>query len=550
MKDPVRRESASRKSEWAVALVATLLSMSLHVLFTIHAGGLWRDEVNTVNVSNLPSLTDVWGHIEFDSFPILWLLIVRGWSVLGGTDFLFRLLGFGIGVSCLALLWFNARAFKGSAPLLSVALIGFSPSIIQWGDSMRGYGFGTLMMLLTAGLMWRVLDEPTGRNVGLFMLAALGAVQSLYYNAVLLFSLCMGGCAVTLSNRRWRGTGAVLAVGGVSALSLVPYFSVFERSKSWGPMFQHPDLWRGIRLDWFWTKLREALNPAGAVAVWVWVGLLVVVLGGGMLCLLTAEETRLGRGQRDLILFSSVALVVAIVGYYLFLKKLQYPTQPWYYVALLTFVALPIDVASSAFSGFRTARIARLLVAGGIVAMTVLPAMSAVRTRMTNLDVVAAWLEQNAQPGDLLVVNPWYYGITFARYYHGDVAWVTIPPVEDHRYARVDLFLSHMTTPDQREPVRPILDQVAQTLGSGKRVWLVGGLHFLQPHEQASLQPPAPNGRWGWHDGPYSKSWSMQVAGFIQSHAARVDAIPFSDASRTNGYEDILLLVVQGWRGN
>jgi len=127
---------------------------------------------------------------------------------------------------------------------------------------------------------------------------------------------------------------------------------------------------------------------------------------------------------------------------------------------------------------------------------------------------------------------------------------VTIPPVEDHRYARVDLFLSHMTTPDQREPVRPILDQVAQTLGSGKRVWLVGGLHFLQPHEQASLQPPAPNGRWGWHDGPYSKSWSMQVAGFIQSHAARVDAIPFSDASRTNGYEDILLLVVQGWRGN
>ena len=550
MKTPAWRESLSRRLEWAVAVVATLLSITLHILFTTHAGGLWRDEVNTVNVSNLPSLGEVWDHIEFDSFPILWLLIVRSWSVLGGSDPLFRCLGLAIGVSSLALLWFNARAFKSSVPLLSVALIGFSPSIILWGDSMRGYGFGTLMILLTSASLWRVVEGPTPKNVTLSVLAALGAVQSLYYNAFLLFALCMGGCAVTLSNRRWRRTAAVLLVGGVSALSLVPYLFVFERSKSWGPMFQHPDLWRGIRLGWFWTKLCEALNPAGTVAVWVWVGLLVAVLVGGMLCLLNAGRMQLSRGQHDLILFSSVALAVAIVGYYLFLKKLQYPTQPWYYVALLAFVAVPIDVVSSVFSGIRIVRIARLLAAGGIVATTFFPAMSAVRMRMTNLDVTAAWLVQHAEPGDLLVINPWFYGITFARYYHGDVAWMTIPPVEDHRYARVDLFMAHMVSPDQREPVRPIIERIAQTLGSGKRVWLVGGLHFLRPHEQASLQPPAPNGRWGWQDGPYSESWSMQVAAFIQSHAERVDAIPFKESPRTNGHEDVLLLVVQGWRRN
>ncbi|HEY2122629.1 MAG TPA: hypothetical protein VGH07_03465, partial [Chthoniobacterales bacterium] len=69
-----------RKIEWLFALLGTGLVICLHWIFATHAGGLWRDEVNTVSVANLPSLSELWNHIEFDSFPIVWPLIIRFWS--------------------------------------------------------------------------------------------------------------------------------------------------------------------------------------------------------------------------------------------------------------------------------------------------------------------------------------------------------------------------------------------------------------------------------------------------------------------------------------
>jgi len=76
------------------------------IAFLTHAGGLWRDEVNTINLASRRSL----GEIANDSFPIFMPLMVRVWSAmgLGESDMELRLLGVIIGLGILAALWVAA----------------------------------------------------------------------------------------------------------------------------------------------------------------------------------------------------------------------------------------------------------------------------------------------------------------------------------------------------------------------------------------------------------------------------------------------------------
>ena len=69
--------------EPAAALAGTALVATWLVLTSLHAGPLWRDETNSINVAQMPSLREFWDSMQFDSFPALWLLLLRCWSFLG-----------------------------------------------------------------------------------------------------------------------------------------------------------------------------------------------------------------------------------------------------------------------------------------------------------------------------------------------------------------------------------------------------------------------------------------------------------------------------------
>jgi hypothetical protein len=491
-------------------------------------------------------MADVWKHIEFDSFPIFWLLVLRAWSFLtGGGDFSYRLLGLGIGVGILAALWFNSRVFKISFPVFSIALLGFSPAIIQWGDSMRGYGLGICAILFTFGLVWKAVELPSRKNIAWAALGSLIAAQTLYYNTVLIFAICLGGFAVAARKAAWRHSLAFLLIGGVSAVSLLPYLAVFERSKSWAPMFQYPELWQGFQLGWYWKSLCGTLNTPGPWVAWVWIGLLAIALAASV-SFLARKGFKANPERCDAAIFSLVALVIGSVGYYLFLRRLQYITQQWYYVALLAFTAVALDVLLSLFNDSKAWRIFRLGFLAVFVALTFGPVRFLAHTRMTNIDLAATWLTNNSAPGDLILVTPWYCGITFDRYYRAETSWTTIPPIEDHRFHRVDLLQNHMTAVDQNEPTRSILQKVEAALKGGHRVWIVGNVGVVKPNQIPPLLLPAPNEKLGWNDWPYIQEWSMQVAYFIQRRATQADSISIWPG-RVNGHEDLPLVVAQGW---
>ena len=84
-----------------------------------------------------------------------------------------------------------------------------------------------------------------------------------------------------------------------------------------------------------------------------------------------------------------------------------------------------------------------------------MPARGAAAVRQTNADLVAQTVTRGAAPGDLVLVNPWYDGISFGRYYRGKAPWITLPEMTDHRYHRYDLLKIKMASP------RPINDAIS-----------------------------------------------------------------------------------------
>ena len=92
----------------------------------------------TASISpTLPSFGEVLHFLDYDSFPILFFAVLRGWSGVFGSDndTALRALGCIIGLAVLGALWFNARAFGIRWPVLSLALIGLNPMLIRYGDS-------------------------------------------------------------------------------------------------------------------------------------------------------------------------------------------------------------------------------------------------------------------------------------------------------------------------------------------------------------------------------------------------------------------------------
>src|SRR5262245_4102850 len=176
-----------RYSHWIVATLVTLFAVYLHALFFLNAGGLWRDEIELVNLSLLPSFSDMWRNQPHDSCPILMHLVVRAWSAVGfgNTDATLRVLGLYVSVFLLMAFWFASWTMRKGPPLLAVTLAGLNVTIIRTGDSLRGYGLGSALAVLTLALIWRLTCRPSLATFSCAVAAAVLSVQTLYQNAFL-----------------------------------------------------------------------------------------------------------------------------------------------------------------------------------------------------------------------------------------------------------------------------------------------------------------------------------------------------------------------------
>jgi hypothetical protein len=535
-----RAERLLTLSELGLAGTLTVLAVVGHLQFLRRAGALWRDETQIFNLATMPSASEIWKNLEIDTFPLVWPMLVRAWSALslGSSDRGLRVLGVIVGLGIILLVWRNARRLGSPAPALALALFALSPTVIRYGDSLRGYGLGSLTMLVMVGSTWELVREPTLRRFLLALGAALLAVQSMYFNATILLALAAGSAAVSLRRRSLRPAADVVGIGLVAAVSLLPYIDPLSRQSRWNAIIKY-----GVDTQTLFDRFKEAITAYGEHMVWVWLGLGLLGLAGCVVGCVAAPR-RTAREGADLPLFMGTTAVFAILFYIEFLLTAGLPTAPWYYIALLGVLALGIETGVSFLARSLRARSVRLVAAAVIAAVVMPRAWSEVSQRMTNVDLLAAHLEKAAVAGDYILVTPWWPSVTFTRYYHGAAAWSQLPDLGPLKMQRYDLFRQKM---DENDPIQPVLDRIVAALGSGHSLWVVGQLAPVERGDKpGELAPPSRGGP--LEETPYLVHWSRLVTDLLQSHIREANPVQVPSPAPVSPIENIGLMEIRGWR--
>jgi hypothetical protein len=527
------------KMSWIAAISITMAAILLHFFSAAQAGGLWRDEVGMANIAAMSSAREIFQALLHDHCPMVFPILLRAWMTLGfaHTDTGLRIFGLCVGLTLIASFWAASRMMGKGLPLISLSIVALNSTVIRYGDSMRGYALGMVFILTTMGLIWRFIEVPNVRRGLMAGFAAVVSVQTLYQNAFFLLAICIAGVVVSLRQRQQLKGVGILAIGFVAALSLIPYVNPIRHAQTWWIVSQ-----TGINSAIAFDRLHKL---AGAfLGVWVVAMLFAAVFGIGRI-FMTPQRDK-DREQQDLPLFAGITLVLGAIGFAVFIKLTSLPTQVWYYIPVFCFTVACCDVVFS--HAYPITTIGILAIA--IVTLIISPSTySALQWRQTNGDLLATYVSKNASPDDLIIVHPWYYGLTFAYYYRGVAKWTTLPPISDYRFHRYDLIKEKLQTP---KAIEPVLQQAEKTLHDGHRIWIVGGIPTPDPDEPDPGDPlPAP-GNLGWSDPPYSEAWANELGYFLVHHATNTAWVVdlSTNSIPINPMEKMTLMVTSGWKTN
>jgi len=515
------------------------------VLFLIavrvnHAGALWRDECAVVQLARMPDVSDITRNFQHEAFPIPFPILIRGYTNLfGDTDSSLRVFGAAVGSALVCALWLSAKCAGDGLPIISLSLLGLNTTFLIWGLTIRGYGLGSVFVILVFGLFAAFLGKPSPATMVAAVLLSIAAVQCLVHNLVLVFALTISVTVICLLRRDARNMAIFLAILALCGISFLPYLNAYTSGSPWSIVAESPLTFRSLSKQFILATgdPRSAFAPCWAIA---------------FLVLLSAATLRLYHLRRgrptpewEILLYLMLVPVIATVGYYLFLHLLNYLARPWYFLALLSILAVSLDGLAARLLSFKWIRLSRLLFA--LAALAILPfyVWPKIIERQSNIDVVAKRVTELAKPVDLIVVAPWQYGISFNRYYKGAARWITLPKIADLRFHRYDLFREKMVSP---HPIDDVLEEVQRGLAAGNRVWFVGGLTQLQENDVPRFLSPAPDPTSGWDNRAYNRSWLEQLSAFVRAHGERGQTVPLPSTSPVNELENVPLMVVDGWQ--
>jgi hypothetical protein len=256
------------------------------------------------------------------------------------------------------------------------------------------------------------------------------------------------------------------------------------------------------------------------------------------------------------VLFCVSSLVLAsacITAYFHFLKV---ETHPWYYIPLLGLGAVLVDASIETMIVNRfMLRILRLACVAVIATTMIQPGLQLARTRFTNVDLVAAKLEREVGPGDLVLLHLWQAQNVFSRYYHGAAEWSTVPPMKKGRFQPYQEFKLRMAETDALGSLRK---QMEAALRSGHSVWYISEeqvwsfgdfstQRFLAPPPK---MPPAPHPIFGWQHPPYDHQWRLECLNFLEKNARGVDIVTEWRGVPVLSYEKVLIHRYSGWKGS
>ncbi len=524
--------------ELAVATAATILAIVFVVAFAQQAPALWRDEINSVNTQAAPTWAAMWQLSQFESFPLLWMLALRAWMAIGSSDASLRIFGCACSLSIPAAIWFAARrSERPSVPVVALALVAVNPALVRWSASIRPWGLGAALAIVTFALMRDASFSPTRGRILTAAIAAIASVQCLYQNAVLLAAMIAATAIVLAMRGEWRRIAVPAGIGVAAALSLAPYAPVIGRRAEWNALGES-----AVPMSYLFTRLADTVSAAGPLVALGW-----LAAAAGALALGITAGARSARSSRptapSATAYAAWTMAAALAGLLTFYWWFRYPTQPWYYVGLLALVAVCADSSLASTLAPRTARVLRTGLAVVVMTAGAMSTWTALQEPMTNLDRVAARLRADASDGDLVIVNPWPFAITLSHYDPGRARITTAPPLDDYAVHRYDLLKRAMLDAD---PIAPLLAEIETVLRSGHRVWYVGRLDASAAGTRVASPGRPPLADTGWNSTRYEVAWSQQTGAFLRDRSAQMSRVAID--ARGGRLEDAAVAVFSGWR--
>lgn len=529
---------ASRIELW-IALALTALLIVLHLLLLSNRGPLWRDEISSLALAHAPSWQKFWSGLALDPLPALFPVLLRGWATLvGDSDFPLRILGCLIGLACVAAFWLNARLVDRQTPLLSLGLLGLSPTLLIWGDSLRGYGLGVFWIVISFALFWRLIRRPSGWVFAATTAAATLSVQSLYINSLLIFSCASAAAIVAATRRQWSRSILSLGAGALAAFSLLPYLPLFRATAEWAALG---------RVDFSLANsfhiLGDALLGPRNFLLWEWLVLIAaaIVLAGFSAFRENREPTEPASAAR---VYALIAASGGLLCTMTFFRVVGWGTNVWYYLPMLAVAAVALDTILDGRTVIAQMSALRSGVTLVILALTLSLSLRATQIRATNIDRSADLIARQAVEGDLVVIWPGSDATTFQRYLRRPLHWIAVPMMPHFPIEPGDDLLVPFRDPNSLEPVR---EQIRETLRGGHRVWLESSWPLVLPDGPVRRVIPWSKSSQG-SLGYFLRGWGFILADDLRRHAEHPQLAEAIDDQPVSGYEKSAVSIFAGWK--
>ncbi len=537
------------KAENALFFLGLAALLTLQCILFRNSGALWRDEIHSVVLARMPHWTTMFASLYVDSFPALWVTLLRLWIVVSSSEEWLRAIGPLMYVAALTALWVGARWSGARVPILALAFVGFNPAIFYYGSSLRAYGLALGLILLLFGAVWRMTESPRWQTTfGAGALAILSANAN-YQNSYLIFAICGAGASLCFARGLWRRGLSVLGCGVVAAISLTPYLNTIRRFTAGGVIRQKVITPGSLLMEFceVFDSARWIILPA-ILLLFV---LLACAFARGWIVRKGAWlDERGGRAS----FYGLLVILLAVATLYRFMLAAGFPTFPWHYIPFLGLVMLALDTGLDGILGAAPpARVARLAIALGIMVASACPwgrlgpVWTAARVRRTNMDLIAKDIAGVASRNDLVLVSPFWYSYSFKYYYKGGASWSTLPMVPPEQ---IDLEYDSMKPlMAEREPLAPTLSRIRDTLRGGGRVWVAGRLAVGEAGSTPPTISPAPDPVYGWDNVQYMTVWSLQTSSYLSRHVTRlITGVEEGDRNPVNALEHGCISMAEGWR--
>ena len=423
--------SEERLPTWALVAAAGLVLAGVALRLGT-TSPLWLDEALSANIASLP-VGDLLDALRRDGHPPLYYLLLHGWTaVVGDGDAAVRALSTVFALAALPLLWAAARRAGGRwCAVATTVLYATSPFAIRYATETRMYSLVALLVVAGWLAVRRAEERPSLPRLVLVSLVS-GALLLTHYWSLFLLGAVVG----LLVWQAWRGrrTGratagpsrlaVAVAAGGVLFVPWLPSFLAQAGSTGtpWGvPTRPLPVLFFSLG-DWGGGAQGEAMFLGFSLFLLALLALLGRPVGRGRIELDLGTRP-LARAEWAVV---SATLALAVVISY---------ASGSAYASRYTSVVHPLVILLAGLGVLvLPARSLRLAVLGVLGVVGIGFGAVSVVTDRTQAGQLAAAIEADAGPDDLVVYCPDQLGPGTSRLLEGTPPGITFPEGGDPRF--------------------------------------------------------------------------------------------------------------------